>query len=377
MKKRAIFEDVDAGKAVEAPAAPGAAAAAKAGARGQVRIWLIALLLLVALMVLVGGLTRLTDSGLSITEWNVIMGAMPPLSEADWNDAFGAYQTTDQYRLQNSWMQLADFKVIFWWEWGHRFLGRLIGLVWLLPLLYFAARRMIPRGWGGRLVFIGLLGGLQGAIGWWMVWSGLSVRVDVAPYRLMTHLGIAFLIFAVIYWFILKLGREEWALLQARRRRDKRLFAYAAAFSGVLFIQILAGALLAGTKGWAGWNTWPLMDGAVIAPEALTMTPFWHNFFENQAMTQFMHRTIAFFVVIAALLFALQARRGAHRGSRFWAQAALSGVLAQATLGVFTLLLAAPLEIAILHQVGGLLLLALVFRAKFEAAYPAEESVRG
>ncbi|MEX2520441.1 MAG: COX15/CtaA family protein [Paracoccaceae bacterium] len=377
MKKRAVFEEVAPGEAAKAPAAPGAAAAAKAGARRQVRNWLIALLLLVALMVLVGGLTRLTDSGLSITEWNLIMGAMPPLSEADWSKAFTAYQTTDEYRLQNSWMQLADFREIFWWEWAHRFLGRLIGLVWLLPLLYFAARRMIPRGWGLRLVMVGVLGGLQGAIGWWMVWSGLSARVDVAPYRLMTHLGIAFLIFALIFWFILKLGREEWALLQARRRRDKGLFSFAAVLSGVLFIQILAGALLAGTKGWAGWNTWPLMDGALIAPEAFAMTPFWANFFENQAMTQFVHRTIAALVVVAALLVALKARRGAHRGSRFWAQAALGGVLAQATLGVFTLLLAAPLEIAILHQLGGLLLLALVFRAKFEAAYPREESVRG
>lgn len=374
MSKRAIFEEVDAGGAVAA-ARPGAADARKAAARRAIRTWLIILGLLVAAMVVVGGLTRMTGSGLSITEWNVVLGAVPPLSAVDWERAFQAYQTTDQFRLQNSWMTLADFKPIFWWEWAHRFLGRLIGVVWLLPLLWFAARRMIPRGWGLRLVLIGFLGGLQGAVGWWMVWSGLSDRVEVAPYRLMTHLGVAFLIFALIVWFVYGLGREEWELLQARRRRAAAHLRWARVAVAALFIQILLGALVAGTNGWAGWNTWPLMDGALIAPEALTMAPFWHNFFENPAMTQFAHRSWAFVALAAALIFAVKARRGAHGATRRWAGWLLAGVLAQAGVGIAALLLVAPLWLAAAHQIGALALLALALRAMFEAAYPATQKI--
>lgn len=376
MAKRSLFEEVGETTSKAATAAPGAAEKARAGDRRAVRLWLWTLLVLVAAMVVVGGLTRLTDSGLSITEWNVVIGALPPLSDADWAAAFEAYKTTDEFRLQNSWMTLADFKPIFWWEWSHRFLGRLIGLVWLAPLVYFAVRGMIPRGWGPRLVLIGALGGFQGAIGWWMVWSGLSERVDVAPYRLMTHLGIAFLIFALISWFILRLGPPEWESLQARRRRVQGLSGWAVAAGALIFIQILIGALVAGTDGWAGWNTWPLMNGAIMAPETLRMTPLWENFFENPAMTQFVHRSFAFIVLAVTAIFALRARRSGHKATRFWGAALLGGVLAQAAWGVVTLLLVAPLHAAIVHQLGALGLLALAVRALFETAYPAAQSVR-
>lgn len=375
MSKRAIFEEVGSTTPTRDAPAPGAANAQKASSRRAIRLWLILLAAMVAAMVLVGGLTRLTDSGLSITEWNVIMGAMPPLSAGDWDRAFTAYQATDEFKLQNSWMTLADFKPIFWWEWSHRFLGRMIGIVWLLPLLWFAARKQIPRGWGGRLVLIGALGGLQGAIGWWMVWSGLSARVDVAPYRLMTHLGVAFLIFALITWYIYRLGREEWDLLQARRRRVKGLFPWAIAAVTVLFVQILLGALVAGTDGWAGWNTWPLMDGVLMAPEALTDVPLWSNFFENPAMTQFVHRSWAYLVLITFFLFAWKARRGGHRASRKWASWLLIGGVAQAILGIFALLMVAPLGLAAAHQIGALALLALALRAKFEVAYPGAQKI--
>ena len=374
MSKRSIFEDVGDAAARQAPE-PGAAATKKAGSRRAVIGWLWTLGALVVAMVVVGGLTRLTDSGLSITEWNVVIGALPPLSAADWEAAFAAYQTTDEFRLQNSWMTLADFKPIFWWEWGHRFLGRVIGLVWALPLAWFALRGMIPRGWGGRFLLLGLLGGLQGAIGWWMVYSGLSVRVDVAPYRLMVHLGIAVLIFALIVWFILKLRAEDWTLLQARRRRAKGLFGWAVAVAAAIFLQILLGALVAGTDGWAGWNTWPLMDGAVMAPEALEMTPFWANFFENQAMTQFVHRTFAYVVLALAVVLALKARKSGHRATGAWATWLLAGVVLQAIIGIATLLTAAALELAILHQLGALALLALALRVKFETAYPGEQKI--
>lgn len=376
MSKRAIFEEVAQKPSPGASPAPGAASAEKSASRRAVRLWLISLAGLIALMVLIGGLTRMTDSGLSITEWAPVMGAIPPLSAEDWDTAFKAYQTTDEFRIQNHWMTLADFKPIYWWEWSHRFLGRLIGLVWLFPLIWFAARKRIPRGWGARLVLPGLLGGLQGAVGWWMVWSGLSERVDVAPYRLMVHLGLAFLIFALILWYVYQLSREEWALLQARRARSKPVFAWAGAATGAIFLQILLGALVAGTDGWAGWNTWPLMDGAVITPDAFALTPYWSNFFENPAMTQFLHRSWAFVAFFAVLAFALKARRGAHGASRKWAMTLLAGTVAQAVLGIATLILAAPLELAAAHQIAALALLALAMRAKFEAAYPSQQRLR-
>lgn len=380
MAKRSIFEDVGDVAPVAPAVTPGAADARKARNRRIIRGWLWVLLALVVVMVAVGGLTRLTDSGLSITEWNVVIGALPPLSEADWNAAFDDYKTTDEYRLQNSWMTLQDFKPIFWWEWGHRFLGRVIGLIWFIPLVVFAVAGMIPRGWGLRLILPGALGGLQGGIGWWMVYSGLSDRVDVAAYRLATHLGIAFLIFAVLCWFIMKLKHEEWQVLQARRRRVPGLFGLAAATTAVLFLQILFGALVAGTDAWAGWNTWPLMDGNIIAPEAFDMVPFWANFFENPAMTQFVHRSFAFVVIAVAALFMFKARSSGHKASGRWTTYLLVGMFAQAVYGIFVLLVAAPadaLVIAVVHQLGALGLLALALRAKFEVAYPSEQSVRG
>ena len=374
MSKRSIFEEVGGDQKIAAPA-PGKAEADRTGARAMIRAWLWTLLALVALMVVVGGLTRLTDSGLSITEWNLVMGTLPPLSTADWDAAFEAYKTTDEFKLQNSWMELSDFKPIFWWEWGHRFLGRLIGVVWLLPLLFFAVRGMIPRGWTGRLVFLGLLGGLQGAIGWWMVYSGLSVRVDVAPYRLATHLGVAFLIFSFIWWFIMKLRKEEWELLQARRRRLDGMFGWSIVLVTILFLQILIGALVAGVDGGVGFTDWPMMDGVFFPPEALEMTPVWANFFENMAMTQFVHRMTAYLLLAVAVVFALKGRRSGHKGVSFWATMLLIGVASQAVLGIATLMHAAPLGLSIAHQFGALALLMLALRTKFEAAYPTEQKI--
>ena len=376
MSKRSIFEEVGGDQKVAAPA-PGKAEATRTGARAAIRAWLWVLLALVALMVVVGGLTRLTDSGLSITEWNLVLGTLPPLSEAEWVAAFEAYKTTDEYKLQNYWMEMADFKPIFWWEWGHRFLGRVIGVVWLLPLLYFMIRGMIPRGWTGKLIFIGVLGGVQGAIGWWMVYSGLSERVDVAPYRLATHLGVAFMIFSFIWWYIMKLRQEEWQLLQARRRRAGGMFARSAILVTVLFVQILMGALVAGVDGGLAFNDWPMMDGEFYPSSALEMTPVWLNFFENMAMTQFLHRMTAYLLLAIALIFAIKGMMSGHKGIRFWSILLLIGVAAQAVLGIATLIHAAPMTLSSKHQFGALLLLMLALRAKFEAAYPAEQKIRG
>ncbi len=239
MSKRSIFEDVGGGKA-EAKVA--AAPVRSREARGAIALWLLGLALLTAVMVLVGGLTRLTDSGLSITDWAPVMGALPPLSEADWRAAFKAYQGTTEFQEQNAWMTLADFKPIFWWEWGHRLLGRLIGGVWLVGFLVFLLGRRIPAGWVGRLVLPGVLGGLQGAVGWWMVVSGLTGRLDVASYRLALHLGLAFVIFMVLIWLALRVRLDDVALLKARRRRLPALMEVAGALTALVFVQILAGA---------------------------------------------------------------------------------------------------------------------------------------
>jgi len=219
-EKRKLFEEVGDAQSARPVAQTGGIDRGRGGARGAIRIWLFVLFALVFVMIAVGGLTRLTDSGLSITEWKPFTGAMPPLNEADWQSEFAKYQQIDEFMLQNSWMELHDFKVIYWWEWGHRQLGRVIGLVWALGFFWFLLRRQIPVGWTGRLLLLGALGGLQGAIGWWMVSSGVTsgaARLDVASYRLATHLGLAFVILGFITWYALQLGRTEKDLMQARR----------------------------------------------------------------------------------------------------------------------------------------------------------------
>ena len=199
--------------------------APKRGSRGAVRAWLMVLFVMVAAMIAVGGLTRLTDSGLSITEWRPVTGALPPMSAEAWQSEFDKYRLIPQYQLVNKGMSLSEFQEIYWWEWGHRQLGRMIGLVWAVGFFGFLLARRIPVGWTGRLALVGALGGLQGAIGWWMVASGLGgTMTSVASYRLATHLGLAFVILGFLAWYILLLGRSEAALLQARRAREAKLF---------------------------------------------------------------------------------------------------------------------------------------------------------
>ncbi|MCB4379289.1 heme A synthase, partial [Synechococcus sp. MU1644] len=225
-KNRSIFEEV--GTTEKQVVETGVIDKGRGGARGAIRVWLMILFALVVVMIAVGGLTRLTDSGLSITEWRPFTGAIPPLNEADWQAEFALYQQIDEFRIQNQWMTLADFKVIYWWEWGHRQLGRVIGLVWAIGFFWFLIRRQIPTGWTPRLLGLGVLGGLQGAIGWWMVASGVTQgegMVDVASYRLATHLGLAFVILGFIAWYTYLLGRSERDLMQARRSKEAKLFS--------------------------------------------------------------------------------------------------------------------------------------------------------
>ncbi|MCB1374948.1 MAG: COX15/CtaA family protein, partial [Rhodobacteraceae bacterium] len=222
-KPRSIFEDV--GDAAPAPA-PVAARRPQYARRG-IALWLSLIFLLVVAMIVVGGMTRLTDSGLSITEWRPVTGAVPPLDAAAWEAEFEKYRATPQFEILNRDMELAEFKAIYWWEWGHRQLGRLIGAVWALGFLWFWLRRRIPPGWTGRLLVPGILGGLQGAIGWWMVSSGLTgTMTSVASWRLAVHLGLAFLILGLIAWYVLRLGRSEAELIQARRQRNEGLMRW-------------------------------------------------------------------------------------------------------------------------------------------------------
>ena len=376
--KRSIFEDVqDGSKPAAAPTGGVIDNAARRGARRAIRAWLMALFALVVLMIAVGGLTRLTDSGLSITEWRPVTGALPPLSAEDWEAEFDLYRQIPEYQLQNKGMSLAEFKVIYWWEWGHRQLGRVIGLVWALGFFFFLATKRIPTGWTGRLLLLGALGGLQGAIGWWMVASGLTgTMLDVASYRLATHLGLAFVILGLIAWYVMLLGRSEADLLQARRARDARLFSLGTGLTHFAFLQILIGALVAGIDAGRSYNEWPLMGGQVIPPTAFDIEPVWRNFFENAGLVQFIHRTAGYLLFAFAVVVWLRARKSANGQTRFAFNAMMAMMVVQMVIGVMTVLYSAPLTLAILHQFGAVVLFVLILRARFLSQYPLSQSVR-
>lgn len=378
-KQRSIFEEVGDSAAKAGPAETGAIDRGRRGARRGIRAWLMVLFVLVVAMIAVGGLTRLTDSGLSITEWRPITGAMPPMSEADWQAEFDKYQQIDQWRIQNQWMELPDFKAIYWWEWGHRQLGRLIGLVWAIGFFGFLVARRIPPGWTGKLVIPGALGGLQGAIGWWMVSSGVTQgqgMTSVASYRLATHLGLAFVILGVIAWFVFQLGREERDLMQARRGREDKQFSLATGWMHFAFLQILLGALVAGIDAGRSYTDWPLMGGQVIPPDPLMIEPMWRNFFENPGLVQFIHRVIGYLLLIFGAVAWLRGRRSAHAATRFAFNAAFAALLVQVVLGIVTVIYAAPVHAALTHQLVAVLVWVLILRARFLSRYPVATSIR-
>ena len=376
--KRSIFEEVGAETPRNADPKGGMIDAGKRGARGAIRVWLMILFALVVVMIAVGGLTRLTDSGLSITVWAPLTGAIPPLTTEDWQREFDLYRAIPEYQLQNAGMTLTEFQFIYWWEWGHRQLGRVIGLVWALGFFGFVAFRKIPTGWTGRLFFLGVLGGLQGAIGWWMVSSGLSgTMLDVASYRLATHLGLAFVILGFIAWYVFELGREERALMQARRSREGKLFGLATGLLYVTFLQILLGALVAGIDAGRTYNDWPLMAGAILPPFPFELEPVWRNFFENAGLVQFMHRIAGYVLLIFGIIVWLRARKSPNTDTQFRFNAVMAMLLLQMVIGIVTVLYMAPWQIAILHQFGAVVLWVLILRARFGAQYPKEQSIRG
>ena len=377
-KKRSIFEDVSSPEAVVQPSAKGVIDQGRSGARGAIRIWLMVLFALVVLMIAVGGLTRLTDSGLSITEWRPLTGAIPPLNAADWQAEFAKYQAIDEFRIQNQWMQLEDFKVIYWWEWGHRQLGRVVGLVWAIGFLWFLLRRQIPAGWTPRLLILGGRGGLQGAIGWWMVSSGVTSgagTTDVASYRLATHLGLAFAILGVILWYILMMGRTERDLMQARRGKEAKLFGLSTGLLHFAFLQILIGALVAGIDAGRSYTDWPLMGGQVFPATAFAFEPWWRNFFESPGLVQFIHRVTGYLLLAFGVVVWLRGRRSAHKTTQTAFHAVMAVLALQIVLGIVTVLYGAPWQVAILHQLLAVVLWGTILQARFLSAYPIATSI--
>lgn len=325
-----------------------------------VRWWLIAVAVLIAIMVLVGGATRLTESGLSIVEWKPVTGTLPPLDQSQWMKAFDAYKAIPQYRQLNAGMSLDEFKTIFWWEWSHRLLGRVIGIVYLLPFLWFLARGVLTGELKKRLWIIFGLGALQGGVGWWMVASGLSERVEVSHYRLATHLTLALVIFAAILWTLRRLGGR--ASPQSSSPSSSRLATTSVVLVGLTFLQLYFGALVAGLRAGRVFNTWPEIDGGLI-PSATRLwfeQPWWRNLFDNTLTVQFEHRMTAYVLFALAILHAADAIRARAGRSVVSGALGLAGAIAlQAMLGILTLLYQVPFFLALAHQATAVLVLTL------------------
>ncbi len=321
-----------------------------------VRWWLLTIAALIVIMVLVGGATRLTESGLAIVEWKPIAGTLPPLTEMQWAQAFEGYKTIPQYRELNAGMNLGEFKTIFWWEWSHRFLGRFIGIAYLLPFIWFVWRGALSRELRSRLWVIFGLGALQGGVGWWMVASGLSQRVEVSQYRLATHLLLALLIFAAIVWTLRRLQERQTLVAPARLRLT------GAALLVLTFVQLYLGALVAGLRAGRVYNTWPDIDGAFI-PSGTRLffeAPWWRNLFDNTLTVQFEHRMVAYTLLALALLHAAdavhaKATNAVINGALLLAAA----MIMQAVLGILTLLNQVPILLALAHQATAIAVLAL------------------
>jgi cytochrome c oxidase assembly protein subunit 15 len=331
-----------------------------------VRWWLFSIAALIAIMVLVGGATRLTESGLSIVEWKPVTGTLPPLNQEQWTEAFDAYKTIPQYRELNAGMSLGEFKTIFWWEWSHRLLGRAIGVAYLLPFLWFLWRGVLSADLRRRLWLIFGLGALQGGVGWWMVASGLSQRVEVSQYRLATHLILALLIFAAIVWTLRRLTDRPPLIVSARLRITSL------ALLVLTFVQLYLGALVAGLRAGRVFNTWPEIDGALIPSAARLFfeEPWWRNLFDNTLTVQFEHRMTAYALLVLAVLHALDAVRSRAGAAAVNGALALVAVITlQAMLGILTLLHQVPILLALAHQAVAIAVLMLaIFQAERLAA---------
>ncbi len=346
-------------------------AIAPVGGRSVIRGWLLLLAAMVYAMILIGGATRLTDSGLSITEWAPLHGALPPLNATDWQAEFAKYRETAEYRFQNAGMSLSEFQYIYWWEWGHRQFGRMIGLVAIGGLAAFAILRWARAPLMFRLLGLVALGGLQGLIGWWMVASGIgseTARLDVAPYRLATHFSLALLIIGCVAWLWMELGPH----LRARTCRALRWAAIA--LLGLVTLQMAGGALVAGLDAGRSYTDWPLMAGELFPQNYIDPGLGLRSLFEGREATQFNHRTLAYLLLAGAWASVYAARR-THLAGSFLLLAAM--VSLQAVWGILTLVRAAPLELALIHQGLGVVVFLVSVRLVWRASYspPAERSV--
>jgi cytochrome c oxidase assembly protein subunit 15 len=332
--------------------------------RGAIAGWLLACCVLVFAMVVVGGITRLTHSGLSIVEWQPIVGTVPPLDDRAWQETFHKYQQTPEFRLVNPGMDLAGFKRIFWSEYAHRLLGRLIGAAFLLPLAWFALRKRIPRSLAWKLAGIFALGGLQGALGWYMVQSGLVDDPRVSQYRLAAHLGLALAIYAAVLWIALDL-----LFARGTETAPRALRRFALALVALVFAMAISGAFVAGIRAGLAYNTFPLMNGRWIPPGMFVIDPWYLNFFNNIATVQFDHRAIAWLLAILVPWFWVRTRRAAPR-AKLAASLLLSALALQIALGIATLLNTVPVPLAAAHQAGALL----VFTSALLAAHALREN---
>ena len=321
-------------------------------------IWLLICCAMVYAMVVVGGVTRLTDSGLSIVEWQPIIGTMPPVTQGDWDELLDKYRETPQYQKVNAGMSMDEFKGIFWWEYFHRLLGRAIGVVFFFPFIYFLIRKQIERPLGMKLSGIFVLGGLQGLMGWYMVMSGLVNDPQVSQYRLTAHLGLAFVIYAALFWVAVgllspenkRLQTDNWDALKGLRR-------FATTLTSLIFIMVLSGGFVAGIRAGLAYNTFPLMDGHLIPPGMFILEPWYRNFFDNITTVQFDHRLLAWVLAILVPLFWLKARKYQLSSSTRWAcHFLLITLVIQISLGIATLLQAVPLTLGASHQGGAMLL---------------------
>lgn len=321
--------------------------------RRAVRIWLYAVFAVLLAIVMVGGATRMTGSGLSITEWKPIHGVIPPLNQAEWNEEFEKYRQIPQYQQINKGMTLQEFKGIFWWEWAHRFLARGVGFLVAIPLAFFWLTGRLERGLKPRLLGILALGGLQGAIGWWMVASGLSERVSVSQYRLATHLTLACIIIIAVFYVARGL------VTYTARPAQRGITRFAGWMVFAVLVQIYLGGLVAGLHAGLTYNTWPLMDGAIIPSDLFIQSPWWINLFENPKTVQYVHRMFAYTLLVLAGLHTLQAWRIAPGTTHARRTVLLLGlILIQAAIGIATLLASVPIHWGLTHQAFALVVLA-------------------
>ncbi len=339
-------------------------------------IWLWSLLITLVFLIIVGGLTRLTDSGLSIVEWKPVTGMFPPLDELAWIKEFEKYKAIPEFKLVNFDIAMDEFKFIYWWEWGHRQLARFVGLIWLIGFSFFLFTRRIPKNWILYFIGIGMLGGFQGFLGWWMVSSGLSGRVvDVFSYRLAIHLSMAFIILFYIYWAILRISNNSINMFESIRYRNK-LFLRIVIVVGVLsYLQLVLGALVAGIDAGRGYNDWPLMNGSFIPDNIFGYEPFLSNFFENPGLVQFNHRIIGYVLFISVLFMWIFSRKIAYRKIKSASNYFFLILIFQIILGVITVLYSAPLLMASLHQFTAIILILAFVNLFFNTYFPIREKI--